>query len=358
MTASDRFLMGPLARRWLFARRPPANPANGAEARQLPRYDLTRAVTVLKVNVGAANGVTINVSRSGTAVRLAPAARRGAGSTDLEAAQEVSLEGLVADPVDCWVVAYGDQILRLRFMATPEADEQIAQLVAQLAANSDPQPEPASAATGARTRGWIVAAGVAVAALAGLGYAVTHMPQDPVRDRLAEAVPDDATAPDRGATRLRPADRVAAVLDASALQPAEPNDGPITAVFRVPAGTRFAATIRSRDGARNGGRVEAAVDADLLDPGNPDRVLLPLGTRLVGRTSSNGSADAVTPVIWTSVVLPDGKPLHFLQVGSTTTAAAPDAATAPLVSLDARTADQVSVQVNRDLALPAYHAPP
>lgn len=356
MIGTEHFRVGPLGRRWLFARRP-SDPEliAGADGRKAPRYELTRPVSVLHVNVGTASGVTINISRSGTAVRIDKGSGAVGGSADLSTLQEVSLQGLVEDPVDCLVVAYGEQILRLRFMAKPHADAQIAHLIEHLAAVAEPEWVPDTPAPSRHRGSWLIAAGVVAVLAAGLGYGVLTTPGAPVRERLAESVAADSNGTTHIRNPTRPTDRVAAVLDGATLRPAEPADGPVTAVFRVPAGTHFAATIRSRTVASNGGRVEAAMDADLLDPGDPGRVLLPLGTQLVGWTSGAKEANAVTPVIWTSVVLPGGKPLHFLQMDSTPNAAPPDAASAPLISLDTRTADQVSVQVNRDLALPAYH---
>jgi hypothetical protein len=83
------------------------------------RQSSTRFVTML------------NLSLTGTAVRILQGPLNG-WLVKLDQGDEVSLFGLVAIPVDCWVVARDRDILRLRFIPTPAADAQLQNLISQL----------------------------------------------------------------------------------------------------------------------------------------------------------------------------------------------------------------------------------
>jgi type IV secretory pathway VirB10-like protein len=295
-----------------------------------------------------------------------------------EEGNEVVLHGLVADPVDCWVIAYNDGILRLHFMASARPDAQISRLIEALqtaeAENAPAEDAPAVNAQAPRNRRKTIVAAILAPVLIGLvvyGVIVSGLLRSsgPTRDRLADAITDQAAtrSPPDPAKKRRDGSRQApgVVLGEGAEAKLASAEGKEATLFMLPTGTNLPASIVTAQESDGTGQVEAEMDGDVHDPTNPSRVLMPRHTRLFGRLAHAG-ADAgqslnigqTLNIVWTSVVLPNGKPLKFVSLGDGVDQPVSSAKDAPLVTLGTSgiAGSRISVHVNRDIALPAFPA--
>jgi hypothetical protein len=85
-------------------------------ARAHERYEASIAVSVGPLGMRPVAGTVINISQGGAAIRINGwQAEIMAWLTLLNKDDEMRLTGLRAVPMQCWVVAFGDGILRVHF---------------------------------------------------------------------------------------------------------------------------------------------------------------------------------------------------------------------------------------------------
>lgn len=340
----------------------------GPAARRAKRYDFEREVTIFYARTRTVAGLTINmsqtglavrISHSGVAVRVAPA-QPDTEPVNLQPGDEVVVQGIVDVPVESWVIDYSGDVVRLHFMATPTANEHIKRLIDALEAKERRTAEvPAAVAEQRKTgRGVIAAllAGPAVLALAVYGVIASGLLQtNGAQDRLADRVADPRAFRSLQAHKGNGAPFRAVVLGEGAEQQLPSGEVRGATIYRVAAGTHFPVRIVSTALPDGSPGIEADLDGDLRD--DAGQVLLPKGTRLIGNQEKAGwRPDEVQGIFWTKVVLPNGKALKFTFIGTGADRAAANLSDAPIVTTGqiGAVGGRLTVQLNRDLALPAY----
>ncbi|CAH2602205.1 conserved protein of unknown function [Rhodovastum atsumiense] len=334
------------------------------ERRSAERYTFTRTVWLRRRDEVPDRATMKNVSRTGAAVQF----RRGTGAADtwlahLAQGDEVTLCNLVDQPVECWVVAVEDDILRLHFPPGQAADDTLHRLIEDFARRRQAVAAPASWSVTGRRRirklpvaaaGGLVAGAVLLGShglgLANLAGWKIGIPRFSAHWRAGPPMlPSGKAGAEPGAWQGAAGDNAAA-----------PGEQPPAVLA---GGTTFAATLVS--GGMPAGGVEVVAEvAEVVRGPEPDRrVLLPRGTRLTGEARNGGGIDPHTVVlVWTGVAFPDGRSLTLLPAGAppgegTEGPATPDAARiggAHLTSLYRRTD---AAWAARERAAPAFDLP-
>lgn len=338
-----------------------ADPKAGPAGHRAKRYDLEREVLIFHARTKVVAGVTISMSGTGLAVRVGPPLP-DAEPVDLQPGEEVVVQGLVDVPVESWVIDHSGGIVRMHFMATPTAHEQIERLIDALEARDRRTHEAVAPVAVPRrfgrktTAALVIVPVVAAVAIYGSIAAGLLQPSD-LRERLADHVADPGSFGSLSKPKGSARDIPAVVLGEGAEKKLPSGRVQGATIYRLSASTYFPARIVSvvlPDGTPG---IEADLDSDLRDDTRSGRVLLPHGTKLIGRLAHGGERpERVLGIFWTKVLLPNGKPLKFTFVGNGPDQAAANLADAPLVTLGqpGPVGARLLVQLNRDLALPAY----
>ncbi|MFL5289437.1 MAG: PilZ domain-containing protein [Rhodopila sp.] len=142
----DNSLRSPITRlrtlieSWIFQTTAPA--PDSREHRNTAHCTMDRPVEIRRSGAESGAVVTImDVSLTGAAVRLPDDITPDHELSELAQGDEIALSGLVAIPLDCWVVARDGAVLRLRFFPAPEAEARLQTLIGRLAGKS-PEPGP------------------------------------------------------------------------------------------------------------------------------------------------------------------------------------------------------------------------
>lgn len=331
-------------------------------ARAAPRYDIDRKVLVFCDGADPRQAVSLNVSKLGVALRVEGATPAPATGADFEAGDQVIVQNLVDLPVECWVVAFSDDILRLRFVASPAANMQIRKLVDGIAASVETE-NVASVQPRRWRRWWYVAAAAAVATVVVVGaFSGWFRDTSDVRKQLADVAADPSASARRLGPNAQPRPQVeplGVVVNTEVSAELPPGSPPPRQLFRIPAGSTMAVKVTALDKSHSDGRVEAILDQDFYDFGDRSHVLLPQGSRFIGRLARDRGKMTQT-VSWTSVELPGNKRIRFVLVSGDKAADVTEDAVAPLVTPDidkARDGHAV-ILLRKDIALSSYSDKP
>jgi PilZ domain-containing protein len=257
---------------WIFQTTAPA--PDSRERRNTAHCTMDRPVEIRCSGAESSAVVTImDVSLTGAAVRLPDDITPDHELSELAQGDEIALSGLVAIPLDCWVVARDGAVLRLRFF--PEAEARLQTLIGRLAGKS-PEPGPLQPETGTRRlrKGLVSALCVLliVPAVLAWRYLTPADRQDrrPLRpDAPAAALPPDAMG--LPGSHAAPHAQVNALIAAPGPASEQPLDAPepapqVRTFFLLAVGTEFDARIDGPAG-RRGETVEAILEDDIRDTG-------------------------------------------------------------------------------------------
>ena len=112
--------------------------SRGNDRRGAPRYKIERTVWIVSPRLPSVEGVLVNLSLTGCAVRVPQLSSRRPWPLSRISGDELSLWQLLRDPVPCWVVAVDQYILRLRFQLNATMRLQLEQAISNWA---DRKPE-------------------------------------------------------------------------------------------------------------------------------------------------------------------------------------------------------------------------
>ncbi|MFL5286661.1 MAG: PilZ domain-containing protein [Rhodopila sp.] len=319
---------------WIF--QTVAIASDDRERRISTRYELVKPAQICGSGTTSGRLVTIlNVSLTGAALRIPQKALNG-WLLELSLGDEVSLSGLVAMPMDCWVIARDRDTLRVRFLPTPAAELQLQDLIGQLAGAS-PDSGSSPPGTGRRQirKGFIVAAGILAATPAFAAVIVAVAPTfstwtyaiSPTRfDRRSQLSDVQATKqPDTAAfsrsaaesgrfgNELTPRPHAAAInatpSPRSELPPLPPDKAlESPRLFLLSAGSEFIARIDAVTGS-NGRAISAIIESNIYDA-RTGHLVLPWGTRLSGNYAERDPVNGLPArIVWKTGTLPDGRRL-------------------------------------------------
>ena len=104
------------------------------DRRAAPRFDVDQAVSLIRPGFLPAAGLVFNISRSGAAIRIhgIQAPVPAPWPARLKHGDEISLLGLLTNPVSCWVVGVEDGVLRVHFSLDAANRRQLGAKIATL----------------------------------------------------------------------------------------------------------------------------------------------------------------------------------------------------------------------------------
>lgn len=335
---------------------------SGKDPRTAPRYDIERNVVVFDGATEPRHAVALNLSKLGVALRVGAPPPEHAHRAAFESGDQVIVQNLVDLPVECWVVAYSDNILRLRFVAGPAASMQIRKLVDGIAASVETGKAASVQPLRWRRKRYLAAAAAALVVVTGATMYGWFRNTPDVRKQLVDSG-DGLSGSGRRAGQIaqqhRPDEPLGVIVNAEISAELPPGSAPLRQLFRIPAGSTIAVKVTGLDRSRTSGPVEAILDRDFYDAGDRSHVLLPQGSRFIGRLVQDPTTTTQT-ISWTSVELPGKKRIRFVPVSREKPANATDDSAAPFVSpdLDKTSDGHVLIYLRKDIALSPYSERP
>lgn len=119
-----------------FKRSAKDNPASIPDRRGAERFETTLPVSLRKFEMPPFAGSLINISMTGAAITLHGwnVPEPPPWPTRLRHGDELALTGLLPVPLNAWVVAVEEGVLRVRFLVDDTARSQLRELIGYLAA--------------------------------------------------------------------------------------------------------------------------------------------------------------------------------------------------------------------------------